>query len=487
MTRLQDRFHGNLPRRSAADAASAVGAADTLFVSGFGGVGYPKAVPEAIAESDSDRSLTVVSGGGVGDEIDTALVDAGMMARRYPFQTKPAIRSAINDGEVAFHDRHISRFADEVVCGDVGDGGVAVVEAVAVGERWLVPTTSIGNTPAFVEAADRLIVEVNHSQPLALASVHDVYRPGRPPNREPIPLTNPVGRIGAPRIEFDPEQLVAVVDTDRPDDPYEFREPTDVDQAVAENLGVFLDAELDENPLLEDVVRIQFGVGSVGNALPRALRSVEFGDRDVCYFGEVVQDGVLDLLDAGLLSGASATSLALSADGQTRLFDAIDRYAEDIVLRPADVSNSPALVDRFGVVAVNSAMEVDIYGNANATHIGGTHVANGIGGGGDFARNSRLSIVALPSTAAGGDVSRIVPMVPHVDHTEHDVSVVVTEHGVADLRGLSPRERAETLVDCAHPQFRAALRAYCRRADQHGGNVPHDLDTAFDWHVEWNQ
>ena len=470
-----------------AEAAAEVGPEETVLVSGFGGVGYPKAVPEALAADGRAKALTVVSGGGVGDEIDTQLFESGSMARRYPFQTKPASREAINSGTVGFHDRHISRVADELRYGGLVDADTAIVEAVSVGEDWLVPSTSIGNTPAFVEAADRLIVEVNAAQPRSLSAVHDVYTRKKPPQREPIPLVDPVGRIGSPEIGFAPSKLVAVVETDRPDDPYTFREPTGIDREIAAHLASFLSAEIERNPLLGARVPLQFGVGSTGNALLEALSAVEFGDREVVYFGEVIQDGLLDMLDAGALAGASATSLALSADGQERFFASIERYAEEVVLRPADVSNAPGLIDRFGVVGVNSAIEVDLYGNANATHVGGTHVVNGIGGGGDFNRNCPLGIVALPSTAAGGEISRVVPMVPHVDHTEHDHSVVVTEHGVADLRGLSPRERAVALVEVADPAFRGDLRAYRERAERGGGNVPHDLETALSWHVEWGE
>ena len=479
------RLCGDLPLVSPTEAAALVPETATLLVSGFGGVGYPKLVPEALAAGD-DRELTVVSGGGVGDEIDRALVESGDMARRYPFVPNETAREAANDGRIAFHDRHISRLADEVRFGGLRAGtrgeAVAVVEAVAVGPDWLVPSTSIGHTPAYVGAADRLIVEVNRAQPLALARVHDVHVRAAPPNREPIPLADPLGETGGPTVRFDPDALAAVVETDRPDDPYEFRAVSDTDEAIAANLGAFLEAELDRNPLLEDAVNIQFGVGSLGNALMGALADVEFGDRDVAYVGEVVQDGLLDMLDAGDLRGASATSLALSSEGQHRLFADVERYAEDVVLRPADVSNAPELIDRFGVVGVNSAVEVDLYGNANATHLRGTRVVNGIGGGGDFARNCRLGVVALPSTAVGGDVSRIVPLTPHVDHTEHDASVVVTEHGVADLRGLSPRERAAELVAVADPSFRDDLSAYRTRAAETGGNTPHDLPSAFSWH-----
>ncbi len=478
---VTERLAGALPEQSAPAVAEGIDADATLAVSGFGSVGYPKAVPLALAASDRDRSLTVVSGGSAGDEIDTALVEAGAVARRYPFQSRPAAREAINDGTVAFHDRHISTLGDEVASGSLVDVDVAVIEAVAVGEDFLVPSTSVGHTPAYVGAADRLVVEVNRAQPQGLARLHDIYRRGVPPDRDPLLLSSPDGRIGSPRVTFEPGKLAAVVTTDRPDSPYSFRDPGETERAISDHLAAFLGAEIERNPVLADRVHLQFGVGSVGNAALAAVESVDFGDRQVAYFGEVIQDGLLDLLDDGAVESASGTSLALSAAGQERLFENLDAYAGDIVVRPASVSNSPELVDRFGVVGVNSALSVDVYGHVNSTHVGGTHVVNGIGGSADFTRNCPLAVVALPSRTDGG-TSRVVPMVTHVDHTEHDVDVVVTEQGVADLRGLSPRERATELVSaCAHPDVRGDLRAYLERAATGGGNLPHDLDSAFDW------
>lgn len=478
------RLNGDLPVTSSKAAAEQVPSEATLLVSGFGGVGYPKRVPEAIA-AGNPRELTVISGGGVGTEIDESLVESGDMQRRYPFQTQPTIRDAINAGDIAFHDRHISRLADEVqfdgLCHGMIGKCVAVVEAVAVGEGWLIPSTSIGHTPTYVEVADTLIIEVNGAQPVELATLHDVHRRAAPPNRKAIPLSDPVGRINGPAIRFDPDKLVAVVETDRPDDPYEFREPGDVEHAIATNLKEFLADEIERNSLFADAVNLQFGVGSLGNALMGAIGELELGDRDLVYFGEVIQDGLLDMLENGTLRGASATSLALSAEGQERFFETIDLFTNQITLRPADVSNAAALIDRFGVLGINSAVEVDLVGNANATHIDGTKVVSGIGGGGDFARNSRLGVVALPSTAADGDISRIVPAVSHVDHTEHDASIIVTEHGVADLRGLSPRERGETLVEIAAPQYREDLQKYLGRTSDAGGHTPFHPESAFDW------
>lgn len=479
------RLVGNVPVVDTTEAESFVDQNATMAVSGFGSVGYPKAVPGAIRDAEEDFSLTVISGGSLGGEIDTDLVERDAIDRRFPYQAQEASRDAINEGRIHFHDRHISPLSDEVEFGQYGSIDIAVVEAVAVGPDWFIPSTALGPTPAYVEAADRLVVELNETQPLALQALHDVYRPSPPPNREPIPLTEPSNRIGGPKIWFDAEKLAAVVRTDAPDSPYEFRDPTDSDLAIADNLVKFLYSELESDPVLEESVALQFGVGSLGNALMGAFESVDFGDRDVVYFGEVMQDGLLDMLDSGNLRAASAASLALSTEGQERLFDDIERYKESVVLRPSDISNSPELIRRFGVVAVNSALEVDVYGHANSTHLNGSHLVNGIGGSGDFIRNAHLSVVTLQSTAAGGDISRVVPMVPHVDHTEHDISVIVTEQGVADLRGLDPRERAEALVEhCAHPDYRPALQTYLNRADSTGGHMPHDLESALSWHTE---
>ena len=485
--RVDERITGDVPRVDATTAATRIADDATILVSGFGSVGYPKAVPLALADSGRDLALTIVSGGSVGEEIDVALVEADAIARRYPYQATPEARTAVNEHEIAFSDRNVSSVGDEVQYGGLVDPDVALVEAIAVGEGWLIPSTSIGQTPAFVEAADQLIVEVNRAQPLALQAVHDVYRPEAPPNRGPIPLEEPDGRIGDAKIRFDPSKLLAVVETDQPDSTYSFRDPTEDDRAIAANFGEFLADEIDRSSIFEDELYLQFGVGSLGNALMGELTDLDFAGRDVVYFGEVIQDGLLDMLDAGQLTCASATTLALTEAGQERLFADVERYSEDIVLRPTDISNDARLINQFGVIGVNSAIEVDIYGHANSTHVRGSSVVNGIGGSGDFNRNSIVAICALPSTLKGGDISRIVPMAFHVDHTEHDLDVIITEQGVADLRGCSPVERAERIISrCAHPRFRPALREYLDAAKEQGGHIPHDLHRAVEW-TEYDQ
>ncbi|MFP9061670.1 acetyl-CoA hydrolase/transferase C-terminal domain-containing protein [Natrialbaceae archaeon A-chndr2] len=477
---VTNRIEESLPKITAEKAASTISTDATVLVSGFGSVGYPKSVPLALVEDDREFSLTVISGGSTGAEIDTELVNAGAITRRFPYQSRAESRAAINSGDIHFHDRNISSVSDEVQYGRLADPDIAIIEAVAVGEDWLIPSTSIGHTPAFVESADRLIVEINHAQPLELQLIHDVYRLEPPNERSPIPLTEPDGRIGSPRVTFNPDKLEAVVETERRDVPYSFRDPTDVDKAICANFAPFLIEELNRSSVYEDSVRLQFGVGSLGNALMNAFGDIDFDDRNLIYYGEVIQDGLLDLIDSGKLASASATSLALSEEGQDRLFSDIDRYAEDIVLRPADISNNPTTIDRFGIIGVNSALEVDLYGHVNSTHINGSRLMNGVGGSGDFNRNSLVSVTALPSITSNGDLSRIVPMVSHVDHTEHDIDIIVTEQGVADLRGLSPSERAQEIIgQCAHPTFRSQLQEYVTQAES--GHISHDLENVFSW------
>jgi acyl-CoA hydrolase len=109
---------------------------------------------------------------------------------------------------------------------------------------------------------------------------------------------------------------------------------------------------------------------------------------------------------------------------------------------------------------------------------------NGIGGSGDFTRNAYLSIFICPSSAKGGKISTIVPLVSHADHSEHSVQVIVTEHGIADLRGRSPHERAELIIEhCAHPEFRDELHRYLRLVQP--GHTPQTLRAAFAFHCRF--
>jgi acyl-CoA hydrolase len=117
----------------------------------------------------------------------------------------------------------------------------------------------------------------------------------------------------------------------------------------------------------------------------------------------------------------------------------------------------------------------------NSTHVMGSNLMNGIGGSGDFTRNAYISIFTCPSSAKGGKISTIVPLVSHMDHSEHSVQVVITEQGIADLRGKDPLERARLIVGkCAHPDYRVALMRYVEMTRD--GHTPQTLRNAFAMH-----
>ena len=225
---------------------------------------------------------------------------------------------------------------------------------------------------------------------------------------------------------------------------------------------------------------MQSGVGTTANAILAAL-SHDKSVPDFNIFTEVLQDAVVEMMLEGRVKDASACSLTVTNESLARVYDNIDYFRQHLTLRPSEISNSPELIRRLGVIAINTALECDIYGNANSTHISGTKMMNGIGGSGDFERNAYISIFTCPSVAKDGLISSIVPMVSHHDHSEHDVNVIVTEQGVADLRGKSPMERAHCIIEnCAHPDYRPLLRDYLKLGC--GGHTRHCLTAAFAMH-----
>ncbi len=473
------------------EAAALIADGMTVAVSGFTPAGCPKAVPLALAdEVKSGRRklrLTLLSGASTGEELDSAWAECGIIARRAPYMTSKALRAAVNGAaaeEIAYTDLHLGEFAQNARCGFYGKIDVALIEAAAITEEGhIVPTTAVGCSQSWIDLAEHVIVELNLTQPAALEGFHDIYRVADPPRREPIPLTAPGERIGKPYLSCPREKIAAVVVSECEEKPRPFPPADAVSEAIARNIVDFLLREKAAGRLSADSVPLQSGVGAVANAVLIGLKSSPL--EHLSFYSEVMQDGILDLIDAGKADFASATSLSLSKEGLGRLFADIERYRGALVLRDSEISNSAELIRRLGVIAMNTAVEADIYGNVNSSQMNGTTVYNGIGGSGDYARNALISIFMTPSVAKGGKISCIVPMVTHVDHSEHDVDVLVTEQGCADLRGLSPKERARLIIGtCAHPAYRAALRAYFEEAcaATHGAQTPHLLQRCFAFH-----
>jgi succinyl-CoA:acetate CoA-transferase len=262
-----------------------------------------------------------------------------------------------------------------------------------------------------------------------------------------------------------------------------FSPPDETSERIAGHIINFLQQEVSAGRLPADLLPLQSGVGNIANAVLIGLNRGPFNN--LSAYTEVLQDGMLEMIKSGKLTMASATALSFSPAALDEFNAYIDFYRERIVLRPQEMSNHPEVIRRLGLIAMNAMIEADIYGNVNSTHIMGSSIMNGIGGSGDFARNAYLSFFMTPSTAKDGAISCIVPMVSHTDHTEHDVEIIVTEQGLADLRGKSPTQRAQLVIEhCAHPDFRPALRDYFNRALQTapGRHTPHILSEALSWH-----
>ena len=480
---------------SAEAAAELIPAGANVGMSGFTGAGYPKAVPKALAQriarlhaQGEDFRIGLWTGASTAPELDGELAKVDGISMRLPYQSDPTVRKQINAGQMQYTDIHLSHVAQLAWFGFLGPLDVAVVEVAGIlPDGRLIPSSSVGNNKTWLDRADKIILEVNSLQSAGLEGMHDIYYGTRlPPLRRPIPLVGPGDRIGEHYLHCDLSKVVAVVETNQPDRNSAFAAPDETSQRIAGHIIDFLQQEVKLGRLPADLLPLQSGVGNSANAVLMGLNEGPF--ENLTAYTEVLQDGMLDMLRSGKLTMASATALSFSPKALADFNENIDFYRERIVLRPQEVSNHPEVIRRLGLIAMNAMIEADIYGNVNSTHVMGSGIMNGIGGSGDFARNAYLSFFMTPSTAKDGAISCIVPMVSHVDHTEHDVEIIVTEQGLADLRGLSPTQRARLVIEkCAHPDFRPALRDYFERAlrDAPGKHTPHLLNEALSWHSRY--
>lgn len=478
---------------SATEAAALIPAGANVGMSGFTGAGYPKAVPHALAERIKEHNaqggspfrINVWTGASTAPELDGKLAEVDGIEMRLPFQSDPICRERINSGKMNYVDYHLSEVAQYAWSGFLGNMDIAVIEVAGIrADGSLIPSSSLGNNKVWIEQADKIILEVNYKQSERLEGMHDIYYGAAlPPYRQPIQLTAPEQRIGEHYLRCPIEKVIAVVETNAPDRNSPFKPTDEASKRIAEHILAFFDKEVQAGRLPPELLPLQSGVGNIPNAVLEALDKGPY--KNLTAYTEVIQDGMLKMLKSGTLAMASATAFSLSPDGMEEFDRHIELYREKIILRPQDISNHPEIARRLGVIAMNGMIEVDLYGNVNSTHIMGTRMMNGIGGSGDFTRNGYLSIFMSPSIAKDGLISSIVPMVSHVDHTEHDVKVIVTEQGLADLRGLAPRQRALAIINnCAHPDYRPRLLDYFERAcaSGRGMHTPHLLEEALSWH-----
>ncbi|MCK8130270.1 propionyl-CoA--succinate CoA transferase [Pseudoalteromonas sp. S1610] len=461
----------------------------TVGMSGFTRAGEAKAVPRALAERvrENPMKINLMTGASLGNDLDKLLTESGALARRMPFQVDSTLRKAINNGEVMFIDQHLSETVEQLRNHQLTMPDVAVIEAVAITEEGhIVPTTSVGNSASFAIFAKQVIVEINMLHQPELEGLHDIYIPSYRPTRTPLPLVKVDDRIGSTAIPIDPAKIVGIVFTNQSDSFSTVTDPDADTASIARHLVNFFKEEVAQQRMPENLGPLQAGIGNIANAVMMGLLDSDF--KGLTMYSEVLQDSTFDLIDAGKLNFASGCSIILSERCNSQVFNNLEKYRDKLVLRPQEMSNHPEIVRRLGIIAINTALEFDIYGNVNSTHVCGTKMMNGIGGSGDFARNAHVSVFVTKSIAKGGAISSVVPMVSHVDHTEHDVDILVTEQGLADLRGLAPRERAiEVIKHCVHPDYRNAMLDYYERACVRGGHTPHILEEAFSWHTRLEQ
>ncbi|MGE8427630.1 MAG: succinate CoA transferase [Sphingobacterium sp.] len=453
--------------------------------SGFTKAGDSKVVLPALAERAKvdPLKITLITGASLGHGTDGKLAEAGALSKRMPFQVDRILRNKINAGDVLFIDQHLSETAELLHNKNLPQVDIAVLEVAAIeSDGSIVPTTSVGNSATFAALAKQVILEVNTAIPVTIKGIHDIYQAEDYPRRNVIPIVAPENKIGRKTIPLDANKVVGIVFTNELDSPADIAEPDTKTTAIAEHILQFFENEVALGHLSESLMPLQAGIGKVANAVLTGFIHSKF--RNLTMFSEVLQDSTFDLIDAGKLDFASASSITVSEECYSRVFDHLDRYRDKIVLRPQNISNTPGLIKRLGIIAINTAIEFDIYGNVNSTHTSGTNIMNGIGGSGDFARNAYLSIFVTQAASKGDAISHIVPMVSHVDHTEHDVDILVTDYGLADLRGLAPRERAKVIIaNCVHPDYKEQLLDYYNRACERGGHTPHLLEEAFSWHI----
>ncbi|MBU5636251.1 acetyl-CoA hydrolase [Geomonas sp. Red69] len=466
--------------------------------SGFTPVGYPKVVPAALADYVEKHNLqgkmrfNLFIGASIGAEIEDRWASLLMTDKRWPYQTGKVVQKQVNNGTVRMGDKHLSLYAQDLAYGfytkERGGGfDLGLIEASGITEDGsIILGGSIGCATEVIQHSDKLIIEINTAIP-SFEGIHDIVMTERPPYKKPYLISRVDDRIGSPYVPCDPDKILAIVESRLPDKGRALSDPDETSEQIAAHILDFFQFEVKAGRLPKNLLPLQSGVGNIANAVVGGMVKGPFSN--VKVWTEVIQDTMLDFFDSGKLDFASSTSLSLSENGFKRLYDNWDFYVQKVVLRPMQISNNPEPIRRLGVIAMNTPVEFDIYGHANSTLVGGTRMINGIGGSGDFLRNAYLSIMHTPSTRPSKTdptgITCVVPMAPHVDHTEHDLDVLVTEQGLADLRGLSPRERAKTIINnCVHPDYKPLMQEYYERAKReccelNVGHEPHLLFKVF--------
>ena len=462
------------------EAAALIKSGMTVAASCFGG-GYPRAVTEVISKNHSAKDIYLIEAACRGEKLIDAWPREGVINRLSAFQFSDDCRKAINDGKVAFVESHLSQLAEKMRNGYYGKVDYAILEVTKVNaDGSFVPGVAGGIIDTMAECAEKVILEVNLTLPLAFEGMHDMNIP------KGTVFDDISEKKGSPYCQCDPDKIAAIVITKETAADIVFPPALPIHKKIA---GYVIDLIRDEiaKGRLPENFTIKCGAGMVINSvLGEILNS---GFKDLKMYTEVVCDQALDGILDGTITSASTTSLDLSGEGYQKVRDNAEFIKEHVAIRSTEFTNGAAPVHYCDLIAMNGALECDIYGNVNSSHAFGTDMINGIGGANDFCRNAKTSVFCTVSTSMKGALSRVVPMVSHVDNTEHDVDIIVTEWGIADLRGLSPKERVPLMINIAHPDYRQQLWDYYNGALEKCGpcQTPHDLSKAFEFYTRFEK
>jgi acyl-CoA hydrolase len=418
----QERFAAK--RMSAKDAIARVPRGKNIFI-GSGAAEPVKLVEELVAQTlrFADNTILHIMTLGPAPYVDPEHVDR---FRHNAFFIGPNVREAVHEGRADYTPIFLSQIPSMIRSRRV-PVNVAFIQTSPPDSFGFVNLgVSVDIVLAAVEAASIVIAEINPEMPV----IH-----------------------GAGFVPMDQIDAWVLGENTLPELP---REPLD---------ETALEIGRNVASLVEDGSTIQVGIGEVPDASLKALED----KKDLGVWSEMFSDGVIDLIENGNITGRHKTIhrhkvSASFAFGTNHLYEFVDRNPT-FTFHPSDYINDPVRIARqHKMVAINSALQIDLTGQVCADSIG-TKFYSGIGGQVDFIRGASMSpggkpIVAMPSTAKNGEVSRIVASLDQgagVVTSRGDVQYVVTEHGVVDLQCLSIRDRAMALISIAHPNFRAEL------------------------------
>jgi acyl-CoA hydrolase len=415
---------------SADEAVAGIRSGDQVFV--HGGAATPSVLLEALVRrADALRDVGVVHLHTEGPAPHLAPDVAASFRHRALFIGANA-REAVNDGRADYVPVFLSDIPELFRTRVLPLDAVFINVSPPDAHGYASLGTSVDAGLAAIQAATTVIAQLNRSMPRTL---------------------------GDSFVRVD--QIDIGVEVDQPPHEHLAGPIGDVERRIGEFVA----------ELVPDRATVQMGIGSIPGAVALALRD----KRDLGVHTELFTDPVLDLVESGAVTGDAkeinrGKIVTAFLMGSQRLYDFVDDNPM-IEMRPVDYTNDTSVIRRFRrMVAINSALSIDLTGQVSADSLG-TRMYSGVGGQMDFMRGAALAeegraIIALPATAAGGTVSRIVPVLAEgagVVTSRAHVRTVVTEYGTAQLFGRSVRERVDALIAIAHPEFREDLEREARR------------------------